>query len=220
MDVKLILHCLCIATTVLCGLTLFVFIFKKKWSLLRRINGAVYISMLGVYSLFSEFLVNYIHVFYNSNYTYNYTLSSIISAINLTSVLIVLIGLFLDKTKFEKIVLPVLKLVVFIIYVAIIASLITSKLNNKFFIPIILLSLMFVEHFLVNTTENLNSKFSINTYFTVNIVISVFWIISIVALCIKISFNFDIQLILLAILFILISFCSLYSGYKTIKKEN
>lgn len=219
MNYETLLHIICLSGTVLCAVTLILYLIFKKCSILQKINASIYLIALGAYLLFTEKLVSFVQTYYYSVLSYNLIMTSIITATALIGVILVLIGLFNKTEKFQTYAYKGFEVLMLILSIALIWSIFTSVTKSLFLVPIIFLTLIFSEYFMVNATETLENKTSKIIYFTVNAIIGVLWLIGMILLAVKISFNTNTVFVILSIIALILALSSILLGILRIKKE-
>lgn len=219
MNFETLLHILCISGSIICTVTMILYLIFKKCGVLQKINASVYFIALGVYLLYSETMLKFVQNYYLSPITYNSIMLFIINFISVFGVLLVLIGLFYKNDKFQKYSYRAFEFIILVLSIVLIINAVTSFTKNVFLAPIIFLTLIFSEHFMINATETLDCKASKLVYFIVNSGLAVVWMIGILALAVKISFNFNLTYIILSISAFIISFCSIIFGILRIKRK-
>ena len=218
MTINTFLHILCILTLAVGAVTLVLTILNKKISLIRKINSSLYLIVLCGYVYVSEFLISFLKSYYYSTYTYNEIFAIVLNIISLVAILTVLIGTSLKHNeKFEKYIYKSLEFIILIICLALVWNLFYSNSKNVHLFPILLMSFVLTETYLINSTETLKMKSSIAYYFISNIIFSGFWIVELILLftSTKISNN----LLFLFLFVLIISFPSIILGILSAKKE-
>ena len=215
-----IFHILTIISSAFCLVTLVSYILFKNCSIAKKINASVYIIALGVYLYFSEYLGDFVQSYYSSHYDYNYIMLNIITILSLLSVVVVFVGIFSKNQKFNEKTSRIFEFIWFLVAAALIWSIFVSQMKSLFLVPIVLLNLVFVEHCLINSTENLDNRISKLVYFVLNSLIAAFWIIGIFAVIITNSVSFNKEFIILLSIVLLFSFESIINGIIRIKKES
>ena len=218
MDYESLLHIICVSGIVLCAITLICYILLKKCSILQKINAGVYFVFLGIYFYVTEIMLNFVRNYYLSNLDYNSIILSVITLACILGVLLVFIGLFYKNAKFQKYSYRVFEGFMLILSVALIINVATSVTNSVFLAPLIFLTLIFSEHFMINATETLDTAASKIFYFVVNVIIGCIWIVGMIALAIKLSFNANAVFIMLSISALIIALSSIIFGILRIKK--
>lgn len=218
MTINTFLHILCILTLAVGAVTLVLTILNKKISLIRKINSSLYLIVLCGYVYVSEFLISFLKSYYYSTYTYNEIFAIVLNIISLVAILTVLIGTSLKHNeKFEKYIYKSLEFIILIICVALVWNLFYSNSKNVHLFPILLMSFVLTETYLINSTETLKMKSSIAYYFISNIIFSGFWIVEFILLFTSTKISNDLLFLFLFVL--IISFPSIILGILSVKKE-
>lgn len=221
MDFEFILHLLCILGAGICTVTLISYLLFRKVSVFQKINASIYILALGIYLCFSEKLTSFVLDYYSSHYQYNYIMLIVSTISVITGVILVLIGNFWSNKKFTKYAYRLFEAFMLFISIAFIISSLTSTTGSTMLVPLLLLLLVFSEHFIVNSTESLQDKTSKLIYFAVNSVIGLFWLIGVIALVTKSSFSANGAFVFMLIIALAISLSSIIFGiFRINKKEN
>ena len=220
MNFESLFHIICVGGIVLCAITLICYILFKKCSSFQKINAAVYFVFLGIYFYVTEIMLNFVQNYYLSKLEYNSIILSVITMACGLGVLLVLFGLFYKKEKFQKYSYRIFEGIILILSVALIINAFTSVTNSVFLAPLIFLTLIFSEHFMINATEKLDTSSSKIYYFVVNIIIGCIWFIGLIVLAVKISFNLNTVFIVLSISALIIALSSIIFGILRIKKGN
>ena len=218
MTINTFLHILCVLTLAVGAVTLVLTILNKKISLIRKINSSLYLIVLCGYVYVSEFLISFLKSYYYSTYTYNEIFTIVLNIISLVAILTVLIGTSLKHNeKFEKYIYKSLEFIILIICVALVWNLFYSNSKNVHLFPILLMSFVLTETYLINSTETLKMKSSIAYYFISNIIFSGFWIVEFILLFTSTKISNDLLFLFLFVL--IISFSSIILGILSTKKE-
>lgn len=218
MTINTFLHILCILTLAVGAVTLVLTILNKKISLIRKINSSLYLIVLCGYVYVSEFLISFLKSYYYSTYTYNEIFAIVLNIISLVAIFTVLIGTNLKHNeKFEKYIYKSIEFIVLIICVALVWNLFYSNSKNVHLFPILLMSFVLTETYLINSTETLKMKSSIAYYFISNIIFSGFWIVEFILLITSTKISNDLLFLFLFVL--IISFSSIILGILSAKKE-
>ncbi len=153
-------------------------------------------------------------------YTISYTSSYIIALINVILILLAVIFTtinFITKSKIKLI--RKFEIASLLIYLILAITLIFMNFSDKVFIVVTAISLLLCEYFIVNSNENLQDKTSKAIYLTTNIIVSAILIICLLVLVFKISFKFDLTLLIIGLIILIIALIPLLTAYKTLKKE-
>lgn len=218
MTINTFLHILCILTLAVGAVTLVLTILNKNISLIRKINSSLYLIVLCTYVYISEFLISFLKSYYYSTYTYNEIFATILNVISLVAIVTVLIGTNLKHNeKFEKYIYKSIEFIILIICAALVWNLFYSNSKNVYLFPILLISFVLTETYLINSTETLKIKSSIAYYFIANVIFSGFWLVEFILLFT--SSKISIELLVLFLLVLIISLSSIVLGIITAKKE-
>jgi len=185
----------------------------EKWFKINSISSHLFITMFIIlYYVLFEYLKNTFTINYSSTYTY--TIINILLV--LTSTIIVSINYILkDKIKLVRI----LETCFLAISIVLFVSMLFSKYTDLGFVLLTIMTLIFGEYFIINTSEEIKNNISKRIYLTTNILISVILLISLISFIIKISFAFDLLLLLIGLVIILIALIPLLTAYINLKKE-
>ncbi len=178
-------------------------------SILSHVLIIVYIVLY--YSLF-DYLKNTFSIHFSSTYTH--TIINIL-LILISTIIVTFNYILKNKIKLVRI----LEVGFFAISIVLFISMLFSKYADLSFMLLTIINLIFGEYFIVNTCENLNEKISKRIYLTTNIIVSVILLISLISLVLKISFAFDLLLLLIGLVVIIIALIPLLAAYIYLKKE-
>lgn len=218
MDYESLLHIICVSGIVLCAITLICYILFKNCSLFQKINAGVYFIFLGIYLYVTEIMLKFVQNYYLSKLQYNSIIISVITLTCVLGILLVFIGIFYKNEKFQKYSYRIYEGFLLALSIALIINVATSLTNSAFLAPMIFLTFIISEQFMINTSETLENTFSKILYFVVNAIIGCTWLIGLIMLAVKISFKTNISFILLSISALIIALSSIIFGILRIKK--
>lgn len=218
MNFESLLHKICVSGIVLCAITLICYVLFKKCSFFQKISAGVYFVFLGIYLYVTEIMLNFVQSYYLSKLEYNSIIISVITLASVLGILLVLIGIFYKNTKFQKYSYRIYEGFLLALSISLIVNVATSITNSAFLTPMIFLTLIFSEHFLINTSETLDNTSSKILYFVVNAIIGCIWFVGLIVLAVKISLNTNIAFIILSISALIIALSSIIFGILRIKK--
>lgn len=218
MTINTFLHILCVLTLAVGAITLFLTVLNKNINLFRKINSSLYLLVLCVFVYFSEYIISYLKQLYISVDSYDEIFTSILNIFSLVAVVIVLLGTNLkNNEKFEKYIFRSFEFIVLIICISLGWNLFYSNSKNIYLFPVLLISFILTETYLINSTETMKTKSSIIYYFIANIVFSLFWLIEVFLLFS--SFKMTTAQLPLFLFVLIISLSSIVLGIITVKKE-
>ena len=185
----------------------------EKW---LKTNSIISHISITLFAPLYYILLNYLIDTYLVNFSSTYTYTGINIILALAALIFTSINyIFKDKTKLIRF----YEIISLLIPIVISVSMLFSKYSDKSYILLNFITVIFCEYFIVNANENLQNKASKSIYLTTNLIISTVLIVSLISLIIKLSFKFDLALILIGLIVLIFALVPLLTAYKTLKKE-
>ena len=217
MKIITFLHLICILSLVVGAVTLVLTILNKNINIYRKINTSIYLLALCAYTYATKYWLYYLEYIHMSGDTYNKIFLIILNIISIASIVIAAIEIFSKKDIFKKYFFNIIEFVIFAICVSLTWNLFYSNKQNVYLFPLLIISFILTETFLINSTEKLNNKASKTYYFVTNTIFSCFWLVDLISICRY--FEFTSKFILLFLSALIVCFPSIILGILSVKKE-
>lgn len=188
--------------------------FKKDYSLLQKVNSAVYSLTTGAFLLCCNYILIYFKSVYGISGSYMNTLITVLSVSSFIGFILTIILSFKRNLSVSRI----YSLLMLVVTVAFTINIFYSNPAYKFMAVVIIVLALLNIVMVTDSTEDLKSKPSISIYFTVNIINCIFWSVSLGMFIKKLSTAGDLSVILLAI-GIIVAFIGTIVGFINFKRN-
>ena len=219
MELNSVLHILSLSSVFISIIAIITRFINKSYSFFLKINSIVYLLLIGVTPLLSEFLLNFVQSYQKLYIEYNTRITIISVIINIVGLLLIIIGNLIKSDKLQSKAYRIYELASLVVYIALIYNLFSSNKESVFISPILFLALIFNTCCNVNLTEKLNDKISKILYFITNSLLVLFFVVSIIMLTLTNTFSFNLQFITILVITIILSACGFVCGILEIKRN-
>lgn len=219
MELNSVLHILSLSSVFISIIAIITRFINKSYSFFLKINSIVYLLLIGVTPLLSEFLLNFVQSYQKLYIEYNTRITIISVIINIVGLLLIIIGNLIKSDKLQSKAYRIYELASLVLYIALIYNLFSSNKESVFISPILFLALIFNTCCNVNLTEKLNDKISKILYFITNSLLVLFFVVSIIMLTLTNTFSFNLQFITILVITIILSACGFVCGILEIKRN-
>lgn len=219
MELNSVLHILSFSSVFISIIAIITRFINKSYSFFLKINSIVYLLLIGVTPLLSEFLLNFVQSYQKLYIEYNTRITIISVLINIAGLLLIIIGNLIKSDKLQSKAYRIYELASLVVYIALIYNLFSSNKESVFISPILFLALIFNTCCNVNLTEKLNDKISKILYFLTNSLLALFFVVSIIMLTLTNTFRFNLQFITILVITIVLSACGFVCGILEIKRN-
>lgn len=219
MELNSVLHILSLSSVFISIIAIITRFINKSYSFFLKINSIVYLLLIGVTPLLSEFLLNFVQSYQKLYIEYNTRITIISVIINIAGLLLIIIGNLIKSDKLQSKAYRIYELASLVVYIALIYNLFSSNKESVFISPILFLALIFNTCCNVNLTEKLNDKISKILYFLTNSLLALFFVVSIIMLTLTNTFSINLQFITILVITIILSACGFVCGILEIKRN-